>query len=465
VHHKKKEFVCGTRVFFSTTRLFFLVRTCVITYTQTNMTKPTPIRTSRTLVSDESFVGYLLSLMTDEYILVAYERNTGGSREYEVWKRVEFLQHYTHLPSTKRQHHELIHPGKPLRPFFDLEVNSLVVTLKEWTALIEQIHRAFVQVMCSTYEVSSPELLERRSVWHAHRHGRFSTHVIYPDVRLTRPGDMIEIVANMKRVLNWNIEDKRLDDKPYSYTALKQIRMAYSNKVDKSRQNECHHILKQENVIQKAIEHGELFSFQAFVDSLVTYSGAVTTSSAVPPLLVKKGNTSHSAQTGGVGFFPMLRSVSDTVSSSSSSSSSTTAVVAKKARYVPIGTDMEQLAKIKEWLQRVYEVTRFDVEDPTADLPAHVTVIPAFTWLLHPSVFCPGHGDRHSSNGTVLNIYTFGKEIHGDFFCTQCLLTRKVDPPLKYLCYPELYDPPSKARVEEIESIVSMFVPGDPHAF
>jgi hypothetical protein len=181
-------------------------------------------------------------------IFVGYDRSVKQTKRFQLWAVNTFLDYYLDsLLPHNRFYHEYVDPIAPCRVYFDLEYEQAkhperAMDDELWEAILEEIDFQVMSIFLGQFGVSSCD----RTLWYAHRPGKFSTHVVY-DLWVGSVATLLNVVVNpvVERVSL--LAKHCIDLQLYSTNAFKCLRMPYSNKYERPKQETLVHCLLPRN--------------------------------------------------------------------------------------------------------------------------------------------------------------------------------------------------------------------------
>ena len=100
------------------------------------------------------------------------------------------------------------------------------MVLRIRTTTVDDILNEFLLVLTTRYIVSDSLKVQQHRWLIAHHEGKFSTHVVFPDFWLARPGQMCNLMTEVMTSLT-KVRAKLCDATRYSDSALKEFRLPY----------------------------------------------------------------------------------------------------------------------------------------------------------------------------------------------------------------------------------------------
>lgn len=330
-------------------------------------------------------------------LFLARAKAPGGQRVFEFWRPWDFVNFCKHSPQWRLFYHEMIPPDEKIKFFVDME-SETVQTEEQWMAKVELLHKLFVQVAvqrCNGRVIT----VEDRELWHAHRPGKFSTHVIY-DIDMSRNADVKAIATEISNLSDGELPEKLIDFKLYSETAYKQMRLPYSNQFLDYGQNGpvC-------ALFRNAASKSEPFDVNGFIRSFVTMDFRLGQANRITyQILDHTVSSRFYGSKDGFNFMTYLDEPS--------------------AERVT-----EQTSLVKNWLLEKKFAVQLTQEKKTMD---------SIKWRCEP-MYCEVLGRHHCSNGTCVELFfnALGEVDDLTFWCTDCEAAWRPEILAKTLALPD----------------------------
>jgi hypothetical protein len=310
----------------------------------------------------------------ENFILVAQQVREQGTREFYVYFIEDFVKKVKSLPCYARYYHEQIVHSRPVKLYFDIEDKSETINEDEFNAAVGdfclKINDEIIRI------VNRP--IRPFVVSHAHRTGRFSTHVTF-DVQFPNTYNLVHFINECK---SKDISLQFVDDQVYSCTSIKSMRSMYSNKMISAtaRERQCCLLPFGDDG-----SGGSLFDEELFKQSLITYISPNT---------------------------PSIWYSQETIDVLSRSMSGMSIVTGNR---IVVRPPEELYDKTIKWLKDVKKVHTVKLISASEN---------EFTLRVKPSFYCPVKGDRHDNNGTHLFFtYYLPHMVEMSVFCLKCKST------------------------------------------
>jgi hypothetical protein len=325
-----------------------------------------------------------------------------GIKEWQIWNTQSFIDYYRHIYLHEKDsirlllYHEIIPHNIPIRCVLDIDLDQE----KGKCALIIKTCQEFQDNICQPIIMKVHECIKLRGLinsesecvqWFSNRDKHYSSHIHFPDYHFPSVVALHEFMEYVKDKITDPEVASLIDLKIYSTGSL---RMPYSSKIMVEQRYTLWQLQK-ENKIQTFPEPPTPdFDLIKFERSIINDRRIYNKDENITFCFISNHiKLNRNLDTDGFNKYDIIpKNVIDIT---------------------------------KHWLEKKYQVTLPDKVKYTNMKPN------VLLWRLQ-DLHCPGINRKHKGNGQYIRIVNMmGRVYESEFYCTDCNLVWKMDPPLK----------------------------------